>query len=192
MENTDYINASLVVADLGEVSRKYILTQGPLQVTLFTSTHLHLYPLHLHPPPPTPSSTLLQGTTGHFWSMVWQQGTKAVIMLNRVIEKGTLKCHQYWPAEEGEEVACEAAGITVANVGTVPGDHYNITTLRITHLGLGESREVLHFHYTTWPDFGVPTCPDTFLQFLGRPPTATLGGWGSLELKFFAFSFRII
>ena len=62
--------------------------------------------------------------------MVWQQGTKAVIMLNRVIEKGTLKCHQYWPAEEGEEVACEAAGITVANIGTVPGDHYNITTLR--------------------------------------------------------------
>merc|ERR1719430_311045 len=26
---------------------------------------------------------------------------------------------------------------------------------------------VLHFHYTTWPDFGVPTCPDTFLEFLG-------------------------
>ena len=30
-----------------------------------------------------------------------------------------------------------------------------------------EWRDVLHFHYTTWPDFGVPTCPDTFLEFLG-------------------------
>ena len=26
---------------------------------------------------------------------------------------------------------------------------------------------MLHFHYTTWPDFGVPSCPDTFLEFLG-------------------------
>ena len=26
---------------------------------------------------------------------------------------------------------------------------------------------MLHFHYITWPDFGVPSCPDTFLEFLG-------------------------
>ena len=42
-----------------------------------------------------------------------------------------------------------------------------LSGLRLTHLGTEEEREVLHFHYTTWPDFGVPTCPDTFLQFLG-------------------------
>ncbi len=38
---------------------------------------------------------------------------------------------------------------------------------RLTHTESGESREILHFHYTTWPDFGVPQCPDTFLEFLG-------------------------
>ncbi len=25
---------------------------------------------------------------------------------------------------------------------------------------------ILHFHYTKWPDFGVPQNPDVFLQFL--------------------------
>ena len=29
-----------------------------------------------------------------------------------------------------------------------------------------ESREVLHFHYTHWPDFGVPSSPNAFLDFL--------------------------
>lgn len=29
-----------------------------------------------------------------------------------------------------------------------------------------EAREILHFHYTTWPDFGVPESPASFLNFL--------------------------
>ena len=32
----------------------------------------------------------LENTCGDFWLMVWQQNTKAVVMLNRVIEKGTV------------------------------------------------------------------------------------------------------
>lgn len=30
----------------------------------------------------------------------------------------------------------------------------------------GETREIYHFHYTTWPDFGVPESPASFLNFL--------------------------
>lgn len=30
----------------------------------------------------------------------------------------------------------------------------------------GKSREVIQFHYTTWPDFGIPSSPVAFLQFL--------------------------
>lgn len=30
----------------------------------------------------------------------------------------------------------------------------------------GEKREIHHFHYTTWPDFGVPESPASFLNFL--------------------------
>jgi len=147
VSNTDYINASLVVA--GTVSRSYILTQGPLQATV-----------------------------AHFWSMVWEQKSRAVIMLNRVVEKGTLKCHQYWPGVVGEVVQCDQVGITVENINTVPGDHYNVSTLRITFIETEESRDVLHFHYTTWPDFGVPTCPDKFLEFLGAVRKS-----GSLEAR---------
>lgn len=121
-----------------KVARKYILAQGPLA-----------------------------GTTPHFWSLVWEQQSKAIIMLNRVMEKGTLKCHQYWPTCKGEVLKFDEVGLEVENTETSPGQHYNISTLRITNTESNETREVLHFHYTTWPDFGVPTCPDTFLEFLG-------------------------
>ncbi|XP_063048633.1 LOW QUALITY PROTEIN: tyrosine-protein phosphatase non-receptor type 1-like, partial [Engraulis encrasicolus] len=30
----------------------------------------------------------------------------------------------------------------------------------------GETRQLYHFHYTTWPDFGVPESPASFLNFL--------------------------
>jgi len=134
---TDYINASLVSVEA--VGRSYILTQGPLAAT-----------------------------TPHFWSMVWEQGCRAIIMLNRVIEKSTPKCHQYWPADtDTEAMKFEEAGLEVENVGLTPGQHYNISTLRLTNTNSDETRDVLHFHYTTWPDFGVPSCPDTFLEFLG-------------------------
>lgn len=35
----------------------------------------------------------LRNTCGHFWLMIWEQKTKAVIMLNRVIEKGSVSRH---------------------------------------------------------------------------------------------------
>ncbi|XP_023345281.1 tyrosine-protein phosphatase non-receptor type 2 [Eurytemora carolleeae] len=126
------------LVEVPEVKRKYILTQGPLG-----------------------------NTVDHFWSMVWEQNSKAVIMLNRVIEKGTLKCHPYWPQNTGDRLECEESGLVVTNDSCIPGEHYNLTSLILTHSNLEESRTVLHYQYTTWPDFGVPTSPDTFLEFLG-------------------------
>ena len=49
----------------------------------------------------------------------------------------------------------------------MPGDHYTVRKFSLSDVETGESREIEHFHYTTWPDFGVPSCPDTFLEFLG-------------------------
>ena len=30
----------------------------------------------------------------------------------------------------------------------------------------GKSRDIKQFHYMLWPDFGVPSKPETFLEFL--------------------------
>lgn len=42
----------------------------------------------------------MSNTAGHFWQMVWEQETQAILMLNKVIENKQIKCHQYWPTED--------------------------------------------------------------------------------------------
>ncbi|XP_055983481.1 tyrosine-protein phosphatase non-receptor type 2 isoform X3 [Sorex fumeus] len=91
LQNAENDYINASLVDIEEAQRSYILTQGPLP-----------------------------NTGCHFWLMVWQQKTKAIVMLNRVVEKEST----------------------------------------------GETRTISHFHYTTWPDFGVPESPASFLNFL--------------------------
>lgn len=37
----------------------------------------------------------LRNTCGHFWLMIWEQCSKAVLMLNRIIEKGSVSIPQH-------------------------------------------------------------------------------------------------
>lgn len=135
----DYINASLVNVD--SANRSYILTQGPLPAT-----------------------------TGHFWLMIWEQKSKAILMLNRVIEKNTVKCHQYWPTgcKNGgkDEMILTDVGLKVNYMSEKESSNYTLRELLLTDSQSGQSRVVLQFHYTTWPDFGVPGSPAAFLNFL--------------------------
>lgn len=136
---SDYINASLV--EIKEADRRYILTQGPLE-----------------------------STCGDFWLMVWQQKSRAVVMLNRIIEKGTVKCAQYWPlgVSQGDEddMVFEDEGLMVTLLAEQDYGNFTQRWMEIEDINTGDKREVLHFHYTTWPDFGVPTSPTAFLNFL--------------------------
>ncbi|GIX68498.1 tyrosine-protein phosphatase non-receptor type 1 [Caerostris darwini] len=135
----DYINASLV--KVPSANRSYILTQGPLPVT-----------------------------TGHFWLMVWEQKSKAILMLNRVIEKNTVKCHQYWPvgSENGgsDDLILQDVHLKITFLNLKNESYYVVRKFLLTDLESQDSREILQFHYTTWPDFGVPESPAAFLNFL--------------------------
>ncbi|XP_033836904.1 tyrosine-protein phosphatase non-receptor type 2a [Periophthalmus magnuspinnatus] len=122
-----------------EAQRAYILSQGPLR-----------------------------NTCGHFWLMIWEQCTKAVIMLNRIIEKGTEKCAQYWPTPKDREMPFPDTGFVVHLISEEVQSCYTIRVLELQNTKTGESREIYHFHYTSWPDFGVPESPGSFLDFLFR------------------------
>ncbi|XP_075898536.1 tyrosine-protein phosphatase non-receptor type 1 [Nelusetta ayraudi] len=120
-----------------EAQRNYILTQGPLP-----------------------------NTCGNFWEMVWEQRSRGVVMLNRVIEKGSIKCAQYWPHREERDAVFEDTNFKLTLVSEDIKSYYTVRQLELENLSTQETREILHFHYTTWPDFGVPESPASFLNFL--------------------------
>ncbi|XP_020807612.1 tyrosine-protein phosphatase non-receptor type 61F isoform X1 [Drosophila serrata] len=135
--SVDYINANLVKME--RAARKYILTQGPLE-----------------------------DTVGHFWLMVWEQASTAILMLNKLMEKKQIKCHLYWPNEMGADKALKLPHVklTVELVRCETYQNFVRRWFKLTDLETQQSREVLQFHYTTWPDFGIPGSPDAFLKFL--------------------------
>uniref|UniRef100_A0A671U658 Tyrosine-protein phosphatase non-receptor type n=1 Tax=Sparus aurata TaxID=8175 RepID=A0A671U658_SPAAU len=120
-----------------EAQRNYILTQGPLP-----------------------------NTCGNFWEMVWEQRSRGVVMLNRVIEKGSIKCAQYWPHREERDAIFDDTNFKLTFVSEDVKSYYTVRQLELENLSTQETREILHFHYTTWPDFGVPESPASFLNFL--------------------------
>lgn len=72
--DTDYINANYVNMIIpNDCVNRYIATQGPLPNTLI-----------------------------EFWRMVQQESSNFIVMLTTIIERGRIKCQQYWPTNVDE------------------------------------------------------------------------------------------
>ncbi|XP_052742529.1 tyrosine-protein phosphatase non-receptor type 9 isoform X1 [Bicyclus anynana] len=96
----------------------------------------------------------LPKTFGDFWRMVWEQGSLVVVMTTRTVERGRVKCGQYWPATEGARAV--HGGFAVTTEAIELDDDYVVSHLLLTDLRTEQRRRVWHGQYTRWPDYGVP------------------------------------
>nr|XP_049702360.1 tyrosine-protein phosphatase non-receptor type 9-like isoform X2 [Helicoverpa armigera] len=96
----------------------------------------------------------LPKTFGDFWRMVWEQGTLVVVMTTRAVERGRVKCGQYWPLSENQHAVYGDFAVTTQAVEHE--DDYTITHLLLSDLRREQSRRIWHGQYTRWPDYGVP------------------------------------
>ncbi|XP_048484673.1 tyrosine-protein phosphatase non-receptor type 9 isoform X3 [Plutella xylostella] len=94
----------------------------------------------------------LPKTYADFWRMVWEQHSLVIVMTTRAVERGRVKCGQYWPAA-GRAVHGHLA-VTARSV--VQREHATVSLLTLTNLQTNESRPIWHGQYTCWPDYGVP------------------------------------
>uniref|UniRef100_A0A3P9LVI6 protein-tyrosine-phosphatase n=1 Tax=Oryzias latipes TaxID=8090 RepID=A0A3P9LVI6_ORYLA len=114
----------------------------------------------------------MQETVRDFWRMVWQENTASIVMVTNLVEVGRVKCVRYWPDET------EVYGdIKVTLIETEPLAEYVIRTFTVQKKGHHEIRELRQFHFTSWPDHGVPCYATGLLGFIRQvkflnPPDA--------------------
>ncbi|XP_057299709.1 receptor-type tyrosine-protein phosphatase F-like isoform X2 [Hydractinia symbiolongicarpus] len=106
----------------------------------------------------------LPETIFDFWRMTWECEVTTIVMLTRLEEKGRVKCAQYWP--DSGTLSLKDIVITSTEVHNFP-DHV-VRTFHVTRTGQAIERIVKQFHFTAWPDFGVPDDPSALLSFLRK------------------------
>ena len=124
---SDYINASLVQVE--KAGRNYILTQGKCGLAIGFAQPLILCHLLIVDPLPGP----LPGTVSHFWLMIWQQNSRAIVMLNKLIENGADKCYLYWPTK-GNNMELPNVGLEVELVAVEEDDQSSDFITRVFKL----------------------------------------------------------
>ncbi|XP_025076974.1 tyrosine-protein phosphatase non-receptor type 9-like [Pomacea canaliculata] len=98
-----------------------------------------------------------------FWRMVWAQQCLVIVMTTKTIERQRVKCGQYWPNEQHTNEQFDE--FVVYNNSVQSFKNYTETKLLLQNTSTGESREVIHLQFTTWPDYGIPPATG-FLDFL--------------------------
>ncbi|XP_066302409.1 tyrosine-protein phosphatase non-receptor type 4-like isoform X14 [Branchiostoma lanceolatum] len=134
----DYINANSVnmeIPRMGIVNR-YVAAQGPLP-----------------------------NTSGDFWQMCWEQQCTLICMLTTQVERGRVKCHQYWP---DLHQTIQFGGLQICCVTEETTPSFAFRDFSMINLNTDEERRVVQMQYLAWPDHGVPDDSTEFLDFVFR------------------------
>lgn len=104
----------------------------------------------------------LPNTIVDFWSMIWQENTRVIVMTTKEIERTKKKCEKYWP-DPGQQHEWGHAKVTCLTETST--NDYTLRELLFSLRGR-EERKIFQYHFLVWPDHGVPTDPGCVLNFL--------------------------
>ncbi|KAF1413558.1 Receptor-type tyrosine-protein phosphatase eta, partial [Spheniscus magellanicus] len=103
----------------------------------------------------------LPDTVEDFWRMIWEKSIYSIVMLTKCVEQGRTKCEQYWPDKQSKSYG----DIIVTMVSEIVLPEWTIRDFTVEKSNTPESHTVHQFHFTSWPDHGVPEATDLLINF---------------------------
>nr|XP_019599160.1 PREDICTED: receptor-type tyrosine-protein phosphatase eta isoform X2 [Rhinolophus sinicus] len=103
----------------------------------------------------------LPNTLKDFWRMVWEKNVYTIVMLTKCVEQGRTKCEEYWPSKQPQDYGA----ITVAMTSEIVLPEWTIRDFTVKNNQTSESHPLRQFHFTSWPDHGVPDTTDLLINF---------------------------
>uniref|UniRef100_A0A452U2C9 Receptor-type tyrosine-protein phosphatase U n=1 Tax=Ursus maritimus TaxID=29073 RepID=A0A452U2C9_URSMA len=103
-----------------------------------------------------------------FWRMVWQEHCSSIVMITKLVEVGRVKCSRYWPEDSDMY-----GDIKITLVKTETLAEYVVRTFALERRGYSARHEVRQFHFTAWPEHGVPYHATGLLAFIRRVKAST-------------------
>ncbi|XP_054839785.1 tyrosine-protein phosphatase non-receptor type 20 [Eublepharis macularius] len=134
-ETKGYINASYIHVLVDKEELFYISAQGPLPCTM-----------------------------NDFWQMVWENHSNVIAMITREMERGTSKCHRYWPEPPFTSLDLLRFHLRLDNYQIL--ECFIIRIIEIMNKRTQEKRIVQHLQFTTWPDHGTPRSSENLVKFV--------------------------
>ncbi|XP_038066610.1 receptor-type tyrosine-protein phosphatase F-like [Patiria miniata] len=98
-------------------------------------------------------------STKDMWRMIWQEKTNIIVMVTHLVEGGKKKCEQYWPT-----TSRSYSGIEVTLESESKLADYIVRAFKVKKGD--EERKLMQYHFTSWPDMGLPQYASPLLRFV--------------------------
>jgi protein tyrosine phosphatase len=90
----------------------------------------------------------LPDTVEDFWNMIWEQKCGLIVMLTPLVEKGRVKCHQYWPDQTA--LCFGELKVSLIKEETLMGEKTIHRTFEVQVASQTLVVDMVHFN--VWPD----------------------------------------
>ncbi|XP_076078870.1 receptor-type tyrosine-protein phosphatase epsilon-like [Mytilus galloprovincialis] len=97
-----------------------------------------------------------KNTVRDFWHMIWQENVGKIVMVTQLKEGNREKCVQYWPDAVKDPRVVHNYRLTMTKEKENTLFVYRLITISNNKDTSQTERSIHHFHFTQWPDHGVP------------------------------------
>ena len=102
-------------------------------------------------------------TVEDFWFMAYQEKSTQIVFIARLIEDNVVKCEKYWI----EDATVQFGDMIVRHESTEEYASFTVRVFEISKVtATKNARYITQYHFTDWPDHGVPEDSIPFLEFI--------------------------